>query len=391
MKIKIFIIIALLTLITGCYNYHELNQLAITTGIGIDKGKDKNYKVTVQVLNTKKSAKEKASSDIPEFVIYESEANTIQEALRQIILESSKRIYANHMQVMVIGDEQAKSGIKDILDVFFRNSDSRKQFQVVVAKNTTAQNILSILTPLEEISAQKIIETIKADNRYLGVNEKITFEELVSDYLDETKEIVLPTVSLIGNAKEGISEDNLENTKAKTTIKNDSMALFKEDKLIDYLSKDDSILLNLIRGKIKNTIITSKCENNKNVVIEMFNTKEKIDTQINPLTLNVKIKADASINEITCDINIEDENEIKKLKNNIEEELNKKIETFIQNIIKEHKIDPFRIKNSLYKNYNKYYKENENNLIENLEKLKINVKSDIQIKEKGNALRVVKK
>ena len=30
------------------------------------------------------------------------------------------------------------------------------------------------------------------------VREKITFEELVSDYLDETKEIVIPTVSLIG-------------------------------------------------------------------------------------------------------------------------------------------------------------------------------------------------
>ena len=63
MKIK-FLIPILLILITGCYNYRELNQLAITTGIGIDKGEEKNYKVTVQVLNTKKTSKEKASSDL---------------------------------------------------------------------------------------------------------------------------------------------------------------------------------------------------------------------------------------------------------------------------------------------------------------------------------------
>ena len=388
MKIK-FLIPILLILITGCYNYHELNQLAITTGIGIDKGVEKNYKVTVQVLNTKKSSKEMSSSDLPEFVIYESEADTIQEALRLIILESSKRIYANHMQLMVIGDELAKEGIKDILDVFFRNSDSRKQFQVVVAKDTTANNILSILTPLEEISAQKISETIKMDNRYLGVNEKITFEELVSDYLDETKEIVIPTVSLIGNVDDGISQDNIENTKANTTLKNESMALFKEDKLLDYLSEKESILLNLIRGKIKNTILTYKCDNNKNIVIETYNTKESLNTKINPLTLNIKINANASINEITCDIDLENEKEIENIKNNIEKELNENIKTFIKNIIEKYQIDPFTIENNIYKNHNKYYKNNKDNILNKIEK--INVESNIKIIEKGNSLKVITK
>ena len=391
MKYKILVVLILLTMITGCYDYHELKQLAITSGIGIDKGEEKNYKVTAQVLNTKKSSKEASSSEIPEFIIYESEADTIQEALRLIILESSKRIYANHIQMMVIGDELAHEGIEDILDVFFRNADSRKQFQVIVAKNTTAKNILSVITPIEAISAEKINETLKTDNRYLGINEQITFEELVSNYLDETKEIVLPTVTIKGNIDEGISQDNIENTIPNTTLVNDSMAIFKEDKLIKYLSKDNSILLNLIRGKVKNTLLTYKCDNEKNIVVEIFNTKQKLNTKINPLTVQIDIKADASINEITCNIDLEDEENIKNIREKIEQQLNNEIETFIKKTLKEEKVDPFLIENNLYKNHNKYYNQNKKDILKKIEDIDIKVKSNINIIEKGNSLKVITK
>ena len=37
---KKLLIIPLIFLLTGCWNYRELNQLAITTGIAVDKEND---------------------------------------------------------------------------------------------------------------------------------------------------------------------------------------------------------------------------------------------------------------------------------------------------------------------------------------------------------------
>lgn len=389
MKIKIFIIMLFCLFFSGCYNYHELDQLAITSAIGIDKGEDYKYKVTVQVLNTKKSAKEAASSELPDFIIYDAEADTIQEALRKIILESSRRIYANHIQIMVIGDEVARDGIYDILDLFFRNSESRKQFQVIVAKDTTANDILSVLTPGETLSAQNINDTIKIDNRYFGVNEIITFEQMVSDYMSSTKEIVLPTVSIVGNIDKGMSQKNIEKTEAKTKLFNNSMAIFKDDKLIDYLSIDDSILLNFIRGKINNTIITYKCDDNF-VVAESFNTKESLSVDDN-LDVKIKIKANLNLNEVNCNIDLENSKEIDKLEKNLENTLKNDLEDFLINSIDKYNTDVFGIRDNLYKNYPKFYKEIKNDWYnEYFKNLNFDIDVDFKILEKGNALRVIK-
>ena len=52
-KYKIYIIIVFSCLLTGCYNYREINNLAITSAVAIDKIDDE-FEITVQVINTKK-------------------------------------------------------------------------------------------------------------------------------------------------------------------------------------------------------------------------------------------------------------------------------------------------------------------------------------------------
>ena len=51
MKKKLFLIIFIF-LLTGCYNYKELNKIAIVSSISIDK-KDNEYLVGAQVMNIK--------------------------------------------------------------------------------------------------------------------------------------------------------------------------------------------------------------------------------------------------------------------------------------------------------------------------------------------------
>ena len=70
---------------TGCWNYNELNSLAITTAMSIDKVDDK-YEVSILIANSmnKQTSTEEGQSQT---VVYSAIGETISDALKNIDLE----------------------------------------------------------------------------------------------------------------------------------------------------------------------------------------------------------------------------------------------------------------------------------------------------------------
>ena len=80
-KIKFSILIIVFILSTGCWNYQELNDLAIATVIAVDKTDDDLYEVSILVSNDKNtqvSSKEGESLT----TVYSGTGRTISEALK---------------------------------------------------------------------------------------------------------------------------------------------------------------------------------------------------------------------------------------------------------------------------------------------------------------------
>ena len=147
---KIIILIPLLFILGGCYNYRDLNKLAITSALGISKDGDE-YSITIQIINTQKSGSDaqSGSNDKPKFTIYEKKGKTIDEALKGIILESPRDVYLSHLSLLIFDEEVAQEGLLNIIDLFARDTKFRKQFLVLISKNNESKEILSILTNLE--------------------------------------------------------------------------------------------------------------------------------------------------------------------------------------------------------------------------------------------------
>lgn len=375
---KLFFIPLFIFLFCGCYNYKELNNLAITSAIGIDKVDD-GYKVTAQVVNTQKSGSDSNSSSDPKIVIYERTSKTIQEAVRNIILESPKRLYPNHMQILLIGEDVAKDGIKDTLDLFFRDSELQKNFYVLIAKDYSANKVLKTLTPLDAVVASNIQKSLETDNAFLGVSELITFEELMDSYLNPRIDISLPSITLEGKIKDSDKVENIEQSDSSTKVVLSEMTVFKDDKMLGYLNKQESIDLSFIKGKINNTLIRLKCDDGY-IVVETKNIKTSLSSNKN--NINIEIKGDASINEASCNIDLENNNTIKSLDKKINKKIENNINETINYVIKNYNSDIFGLKNTIYKSRDttKY----------NLNELKINTKVSINIEEKGNIIKVIK-
>lgn len=390
MKNKL-LIISIIFLLTGCYNYREINDLAITTAIGIDKKED-GYNMVFQVVNTQKNGSDSNASVNPKIVIYESFGKTTQEATQKVVLESPRKIYTNHLLLLIISEEVAKEGIDEVLDFLFRDTESRKQYAVMISQNTKSKDILEILTPLETINAQNILSSIMSDEQYYGLSQNINFEQLMEMYLNNKKEILLPSIKLVGSSDEGEKKEDIEqsNTKAKLVLSN--MAIFKNNKLLGYTTEEESIALNFIKGEINSTLITLPCEDNKDkyMSIELQDIESKTNAKKNKLEINLEIKADGSINEIYCDVNLEKIKEIKKIEKYLENHLENQIKNSIKSINQKYQSDIYGFRDLFYKTNPKFYNKIKNNYYEkHFNNIKINTNIDINLTKKGSITRVI--
>ena len=138
---KIFIIIIFLFSLSGCYNYKEINNYAIVSGVSIDKNNDdvNKYKIGVQIMNAKKNEEDNSSL----ITFYEASGKTIYDALEKIILDSPKELYLGHNEVIVISEELLKKeNPLNYLDYFMRDPESAKDAVVITSKEKKASSIL---------------------------------------------------------------------------------------------------------------------------------------------------------------------------------------------------------------------------------------------------------
>lgn len=389
-KIRILLFLGIIFMITGCYNYRELNQLAITSAIGIDKKGDE-YEVSIQVMNTQKQGSDSNSSgDQPKFITYKEKGKTLQQAFRNIVLEAPRRLYANHINLLIISEEVAKEGIYDVLDLFFRDSESRKQFSVIVSRNSKSNDVLEILTPLETLNAKNITDSLIADNQFLGVSEVITFEQLMASYLNEKTDIILPSIEIVGDVKEGESSENIQRSSPTTKVILSGYGVFKDDKLEGYLSNQESINLSFVRNKIENTIVNYKCDSHNYMAIEVVNSKTEVSASDNKPEVKIKISGNANINEMNCKLDLTNNKTISDISKKINKQIERQIMSTIQKINSDYNADVYGFEDLFYKKNPKYYKQLKSKYQDDfLSHIEVKVEAHINLFSKGNLLKVI--
>jgi len=384
---KKLLLIPIILLLTGCWNYNELNNLAICTGIAIDKNEN-NYEITFLVSNAKKnevSAKEGEAGT----TTYSGTGQTLKEAINDIKLKMPFEPYTGHLVVTVISEDIAKEGLESILDYLARDTESRNFFYILLSKNAKAKEILEIISPLQTFPSQTIASDIASSSEESSLIYKITYNDFIYTLLEQGQNPVLNSVTIIGNKEEGTDTKELSDTIPKATIKIDTLGIFKEDKLIGWANKQQSEGINILSNNTNNIYIKTKCED-KYIMnyIDNIKAKTKIDLKNNIVKIN--ITGTSTISEVNCKINLEDKETIKKLENDIKEELNKTIYEATNLVQNKYKTDVLGYGEKIHKTNPKKWKEIKENWDEIFKNLKIETNLNIKINNQGTLLQTIK-
>lgn len=385
-KLKYLIILLIPLLLAGCYNYQELNDLAITTGLSIDYDKEKEeFKVIAQVINPVKEQDAKSSNETS-FINYESKGKSLREAIRTIVLDSPKRLYGSQLQILILSENVLDDKLPDIIDFFIREPELRPEFKIIIAKDNKALEGISIQTLLDDLSSSNILSSLETQSERIGITTVVSLNELANMYLNPYLEIVLPSMIVKGSVEEGINKENLSTTKDETTIEIETTGVFKDNKFIGYLTEEESKTLNLIRGYIKNTIINMDIKDGF-VVFEPNNIKTSVEVIPKENKVKMTISGLAKVKEITGLMDLNNTNEVKKLQKDFNKLTENMILKTFTSIREKYNTDVFKFRDLYYKTDHKYFNKKLKNWYEEVfPNLTLEVTSEIELYEKGNTL-----
>lgn len=375
----------LLLLLTGCWDKKELNELAVATGLSIDKAEN-GYKFSVQIVNPIEISPQASASGITPVTVRSKQGETMYETMRRLSLTNSRRIYTPHLRLLVISEEVAREGIEDVLDYLSRDRDFRADFFIIIAKGSKAEDILKIQTITEKIPANALYNILETSGKVWAETVSINLGELLDMMTIPGTSPVLSGMQVKGDLKEGETIANTETTHSPAGFNYVGLGVFKKDKLIGWLSEEEGKGYNYITDNIHNTVGHINCADGGKISIEVIRSKTKQHANTNidgKPRIELDIRIQANIGEADCSVDLENPNEISKLETLMEERITDIINTTINRVQEEYKTDIFGFGETIYRSYPKVWKEIEGDWEEHFANLDIKIKVNVNINELG--------
>lgn len=380
MKVMRMFLTGMLTLIllTGCWNRIEINDIAIVTAIGLDLTESDEIHLSLQVAIPSKlgsSGPTGGTSEKSTFVISET-GSTVSEAFRNIQGKLSRTIFFSQSRIVIVGEDFAKKTVSHVIDFQTRYAEPRINSFILFTKGE-AYNIIKSMPKFESISAEEIKEMAK-----LGITLKVYVRDFMNMLLTDGIEPFAPQLTLKP------LEVNTKN-KSEKTLGVDGIAIFKKDKLIGWMSEEETRGLLWLRNEMEKGVITTSVPEDKgggNISMEISRAEVKVVPMLknHDLKMNVNIITELSVIENDSQLNLFDT----KVIDDIQKEINNQIKNRVQMVIdkgqKEYNSDIFGFGHLVYQKYPKEWNAKyKNNWEEEFAELEVTINSKALIRRIG--------
>ena len=318
---KIILIILLLTL-SGCYDYKEINNLAIITAIGIDY-EDEEYKITLEILNDQN---DKESGNIKSYTKTGSN-KSLAKALENAADLLSDQANYTHVKLLVLSDTITDGKLQNIIDFFMRSTYFRENFYVISSMDTEPEKILKNTTDNNPVASTSIIDLLESLDYSSNSGVLKTFDQVVEEILAFGKDTCFSNITL----------DDEEFQIA-------GLSIFDKYEYKDTISNDYATIYNILTNNFYRPVF-SKTYDNLYFSIAISEGKTKIDANTKTIKLSGTITGKIMDNEPNYDIrNLDVLNNLNKDFKNL---INEKFKSFIE-ILQENKSDILFLGKSYY-------------------------------------------
>lgn len=372
------IITAMLSVsLTGCWNYREIDQLYMVSGFAVDKSPEGKFFITAETVNIKTGGKESTFSPI----ILTAEGETLLDAIRNIIIISGRKLYWSHAKVVIIGQDLAREGIIQILDLITRDTEPRLELNVMISKEKTAREIILLESTASKIQGFEIYMMIKSQ-KSLSKAPTTKVYQLVNSLSNEKESAVLPAIGFAMNA-------------GKKNIALSGAAVMKKEKLVGFLDEEETKYMLFVKNQIEGGILPelkSGKASCSSISLEIFKNKTKITPICSDgkISINVDIKTSVGVDEHDTKKSYIDQKSISMLKREAEKSLENNVKNTISKVQEKYGVDIFGFGNEIRIKMPSLWKSVSNDWDRLYRNLNVDVKASIDIRNTGLTAKPIK-
>lgn len=378
MEKRLILIIILCLFLTGCWNSREASDLGVAIAMGIDLIEDDLLEVTVQVLVPRMLESESLEENA--VITFNATGSTIFEILRKLTNISSRKIYIGHIQIIVIGETLAKSGIDQMADFFARDHEFRRQALVVLSKDVSAKTVLETRSIFEAIPAMNLVGVIE-NNVHVGTSRKMNLLQFFAEINSKGHNLVLPSISPRFNETPKIVRD----------LEAEGLGVFKDGMLVGFLNGQENRGYLWVIGELSGGIlvIPAPDDQNKLIAMEILRMNSHMDVKIknNQLTLIVTVEEYSNIGEQQTNTDLTTEEMIKYLQDKKSELIKNEIQLAFSKAQVEYQSDIFGFGELVRKNHPQIWKEVEDRWDEVFATLPVEINVSTKVERSGQLLK----
>lgn len=212
-----------LLLLTGCWDYTELNMQNYVLGMSVDYIDDRFW-VCIETVRITGEPESLSASD---GVIIETSGLTVFDAVRDAIMSAGKKLYWGHAELLIMSEEVAGDHLLAVTDVLARAQDVYSNISLAVASNgCAARDILKSKSPRGTLVSEHIshvLENEEPSRRFVDTE----LWQLQRDF----PYTLLPAIHLDADQKSPVVE---------------GCAVIHEDRLVGYLTGEETQIYSLI-------------------------------------------------------------------------------------------------------------------------------------------------
>jgi len=328
--IRILFALAIFFVLTSCVGLIQLNELAIVTAVGLERGeKPDTVKVSVQIVRPADARGQTGApaggTGEPIYSI-NAEGKTIFDAIRQLGRFSSRRVYWAHNFLIVMDQDYAKAGIHDMVDFFTRNHELRMNTWVAVSPNSPSE-VISTVTGLEVVPGEAVDRLFRRNSTIVGQAPRSNMMTLEEAYLSPTTHPVLARLVL---TTRGISNKKPEEQGSLKQVELSGAAAFQGGKMIGWLTPRETRGLLFFTENLDSGIEVLSCPNTKKSITAEFHDASFRVTpryQDRRLRYDIRLKTNADVVESAC------ETPIGEIRNELERQLEQRLAQEIESLL----------------------------------------------------------
>lgn len=272
-------------LLTGCFDYHDINKVTFPTSIIFDVDDLGQEIVYLDCIKPYRSTND--SSDKGRRIIYKGVGKTALEALNDINRASSFKLDYTQTRAYIFTEKASRKGIKKFLDLINNNSEFSMKPSAFVYYG----------------DVEELLKTVSTDEEYLGLflNDLVGKEKYNPRAVKSNINYYLSNI-LMGSNTALLTSISLEDNAIDKKIQIQGSSIFKDNVLVEKIDIENSLIYNIMMGNAKSgTLEISNPESKENfITLQILDSsmKDKLEFQDGKYKLIKDVNVEVSVSEI---------------------------------------------------------------------------------------------